>query len=207
MNILQRSDDWHSERCGKVTASRIKDIDAKPAKGKVLNSLGLIILSERLTGVQEETKTTQLMQWGIDHEPHAIIAYENGTGEFVTGTGLIDHPSIPMSGASPDGLVGKQGQLEVKCPNTTTHLNTLLSRKVPDEHIPQITWQLACTEREWCDFVSYDPRLPGYLQLVVIRVFAKDLDITGLEQSVIAFNKTIDGAIDQLTLNQKLKVA
>ncbi len=207
MNILQRSDDWHSERCGKVTASRIKDIDAKPAKGKVLNSLGLIILSERLTGVQEDTKTTQLMQWGIDHEPHAITAYENETGQFVEGAGLIDHPSIAMSGASPDGLVGKQGQLEVKCPNTTTHLNTLLSRKVPDEHIPQITWQLACTEREWCDFVSYDPRLPGYLQLVVIRVFAKDLDITGLEQSVIAFNKTIDGAIDQLALNQKLKVA
>ncbi len=207
MNILQRSDDWHSERCGKVTASRIKDIDAKPAKGKVLNSLGLIILSERLTGVQEETKTTQLMQWGIDHEPHAITAYENETGEFVEGTGLIDHPSIPLSGASPDGLVGKQGQLEVKCPYTTTHLNTLLSRKVPDEYIPQITWQLACTEREWCDFVSYDPRLPEYLQLVIIRVFAKDLDIAGLEQSVIAFNKTIDQAIDQLALNQKLKVA
>lgn len=207
MNILQRSDDWHSERCGKVTASRIKDIDAKPAKGKVLNSLGLIILSERLTGAQEEAKTTQLMQWGIDHEPHAITAYENSTGEFVAGTGLIDHPSIPMSGASPDGLVGKQGQLEVKCPSTTTHLNTLLSRKVPDEHIPQITWQLACTEREWCDFVSYDPRLPEYLQLVIIRVFAKDLDIAGLEQSVIAFNKTIDRAIDQLALNQKLKVA
>jgi len=207
MNILQRSDDWHSERCGKVTASRIKDIDAKPAKGKVLNSLGLIILSERLTGVQEEAKTTQLMQWGIDHEPHAIIAYENGTGEFVTGTGLIDHPSIPMSGASPDGLVGKQGQLEVKCPYTTTHLNTLLSRKVPDDHIPQITWQLACTKREWCDFVSYDPRLPEHLQLVIIRVFAKDLDIAGLEQSVITFNKTIDQAIDQLALNQKLKVA
>ncbi|MCK4100391.1 YqaJ viral recombinase family protein [Acinetobacter radioresistens] len=207
MNILQRSDDWHSERCGKVTASRIKDIDAKPAKGKVLNSLGLIILSERLTGVQEEPKTTQLMQWGIDHEPHAIIAYENGTGEFVTGTGLIDHPSIPLSGASPDGLVGKQGQLEVKCPNTTTHLNTLLSRTVPDDYIPQITWQLACTKRQWCDFVSYDPRLPEYLQLVIIRVFAKDLDIAGLEQSVIAFNKTIDRAINQLALNQKLKVA
>lgn len=207
MNILQRSDDWHSERCGKVTASRVKDLNAKPNKGKALNALGLTILAERLTGVQKEIFTNTAMQWGIDNEPHAIAAYENETGNFVVGAGLIDHPFIEMFGASPDGLVNDEGQIEVKCPDTTTHLNTLLTKQVPDEHIPQITSQLACTRREWCDFVSYDPRLPEYLQLVIIRVFAKDLDIAGLEQSVIAFNKTIDRAIDQLALNQKLKIA
>ncbi len=114
------------------------------------------------------------------------------------GTGLIDHPAIKMSGASPDGLVDQDGQLEVKCPNSQTHLNTVLTKEVPAEYISQITWQLACTRRKWCDFVSFDPRLPEYLQLVIIRVFAKDLDIAGIEQSVIRFNQKIDQIIAEL---------
>lgn len=194
MNILQRSDDWYAERCGKVTASRVKDLNAKPSKGKALNALGLTILAERLTGVQKETPTNFYMQWGIDNEPHAIAAYENETGFFVNGTGLIDHPFIEMFGASPDGLVGENGQIEVKCPDTTTHLNTLLTKEVPEEHIPQITSQLACTRREWCDFVSYDPRLEPELQIIIIRIFAKDLNIEGLERDVRAFNRTIEEA-------------
>ena len=194
MNILQRSEDWYSERCGKVTASRVKDLNAKPSKGKALNALGLTILAERLTGVQKETPTNFAMQWGIDNEPHAIAAYENETGFFVNGTGLIDHPFIEMFGASPDGLVGENGQIEVKCPDTTTHLNTLLTKKIPDEHIPQITCQLACTRRQWCDFVSYDPRLEPELQIIIIRVFAKDLNIEGLERDVRAFNRVIEEA-------------
>lgn len=194
MNILQRSEDWYAERCGKVTASRVKDLNAKPSKGKALNALGLTILAERLTGVQKETPTNFVMQWGIDNEPHAIAAYENETGFFVNGTGLIDHPFIEMFGASPDGLVGENGQIEVKCPDTTTHLNTLLTKEVPEEHIPQITSQLACTRREWCDFVSYDPRLEPELQIIIIRVFAKDLNIDGLERDVRAFNRAIEEA-------------
>lgn len=194
MNILQRSEDWYAERCGKVTASRVKDLNAKPSKGKALNALGLTILAERLTGVQKETPTNFNMQWGIDNEPYAIAAYENETGFFVNGTGLIDHPFIEMFGASPDGLVGENGQIEVKCPDTTTHLNTLLTKEVPEEHIPQITSQLACTRREWCDFVSYDPRLEPELQIIIIRVFAKDLNIEGLERDVRAFNRAIEEA-------------
>ncbi len=194
MNILQRSEDWYSERCGKVTASRVKDLNAKPSKGKALNALGLTILAERLTCVQKETPTNFAMQWGIDNEPHAIAAYENETGFFVNGTGLIDHPFIEMFGASPDGLVGENGQIEVKCPDTTTHLNTLLTKQIPDEHIPQITCQLACTRRQWCDFVSYDPRLEPGLQIIIIRVFAKDLNIESLERDVRAFNRTIEEA-------------
>lgn len=198
MNILQRNEDWFADRVGKVTASRVKDLNAKPMKGKALNALGLTILAERLTGVQKEIPTSYSMQWGIDNEPHAIAAYENETGNFVIGTGLIDHSFIEMFGASPDGIVGKDGQIEVKCPDTTTHLNTLLTRKVPDEYIPQITSQLSCTRREWCDFVSYDPRLKPELQIIVIRVFAKDLDIAGMELSVRAFNKKINEAIESL---------
>ena len=198
MNILQRSEDWHSERCGKVTASRVKDLNAKPNKGKALNALGLTILAERLTGVQKEIFTNTAMQWGIDNEPHAIAAYENETGNFVVGTGLIDHPFIEMFGASPDGLVLVEGQIEVKCPDTTTHLNTLLTKQVPDEYIPQITSQLSCTRREWCDFISYDPRLPEALQLIIIRVFAKDLGIEAIENDVRQFNKRIDEALQEL---------
>lgn len=198
MTILQRSEGWFADRCGKVTASRIKDIDAKPVKGKKYNALTLTILSERITGVQEETPTSKVMQWGIDQEENAIAAYENETGNFVKGTGLIDHPVIKLSGASPDGLVNLNGQIEVKCPSIATHLNTLLTKEIPVEHIPQITWQLACTRRKWCDFVSYDPRLPEHLQLVVIRVNAEDLDIAGIEQSVIRFNQKIDQIIAEL---------
>ena len=205
MTILQRSDGWFADRCGKVTASRIKDIGAKPVKGKKYNALTLTILSERITGVQEETPTSKAMQWGIDQEENAIAAYENETGNFVKGTGLVDHPVIKLSGASPDGLINLDGQIEVKCPATTTHLNTLLTKEVPAEYIPQITWQLACTRRKWCDFISFDPRLPEHLQLVIIRIFAKDLDIAGVEQAVINFNIVVDKAMTEL--NAEYEVA
>lgn len=204
MTILQRSEGWFADRCGKVTASRIKDIGAKPVKGKKYNALTLTILSERITGVQEETPTSKAMQWGIDQEENAIAAYENETGNFVKGTGLIDHPVIKLSGASPDGLVNLNGQIEVKCPSIATHLNTLLTKEIPVEYIPQITWQLACTRREWCDFVSYDPRLPEHLQIVIIRVSAKDLDIAGVEQSVINFNIAVDKAMAELNVGYEV---
>lgn len=202
MNILQRNEDWHAQRCGKVTASRVKDIDAKPIKGKAFNNLTLSIMTERLTGVQEETRTTAAMQWGIDQEAFAVTAYENETGRFVTDVGLVDHPVIKNCGASPDGLVGKDGQLEIKCPSSTTHLNTLFTQEVPAEYIPQITLQLACTRRAWCDFVSYDPRLPEHIRFFVIRVFAKDLDISGIEQSVIKFNRKVDEALARLNIKE-----
>ena len=202
MNLLQRHEDWVADRVGKITASRVKDISAKPRKGKALNSIMLNLLKERLTGEVTDFYINEAMQWGIDQEPNAIASYENITGEFVVGCGLINHPTISMSGASPDGLIGKDGLLEAKCPNTETHLNTILTQQVPDEYLPQITWQMACTGRKWCDFVSYDPRLPEHLQLVVIRVFAEDLDIAGIEQSVIKFNQKIDQIITELDLQK-----
>ncbi|MFU8928327.1 lambda exonuclease family protein [Acinetobacter puyangensis] len=198
MTLLQRNDGWFASRVGKMTASQIKDIDAKPQKGKAYNAVTLKILTERLTGVAAETPTTQQMQWGIDNEVHAIGEYEILTEQFVRGCELIDHHAIAMSGASPDGLVGEDGQIEVKCPNTTTHINTLLTREIPNEYVPQITWQLACTRRKWCDFISYDPRMPIGLQIIVIRVFAKDLDISGYEQKVILFNRQVDQAISDI---------
>lgn len=198
MNLLQGSDEWKAERVGKITASRVKGIDAKPQKGKALNATMLTLLSERLTGEIEEFYVNAAMQWGIDHEPDAIAAYENITSEFVVGCGLIMHPTIAMSGASPDGLIADDGLLEVKCPNTTTHLNTLLAQQVPEEYMPQITWQLACTGRKWCDFVSFDPRLPELIQTVIIRVLATDVDIASIENEVIACNEKLNEIIDNL---------
>lgn len=198
MNMLQRNDAWHSDRVGKLTASRIKDMNANPAKGKSFNATQLTLIAERITGLVDEIFVNKEMQWGVDNEPHAIAAYEAITDSFVVGTGLIDHPTIEMSGASPDGLVGSDGLIEVKCPKTETHLNTVLTLKVPDEYLPQITWQLACTRRAWCDFVSYDPRLPEHLQIVIIRVQADSLDIAGMEAQVIAFNKSISDAVEKL---------
>ena len=198
MNLLQRHDEWLADRVGKITASRVKGIDAKPKKGKALNATMLELLKERLTGEVTELRINDAMQWGIDHEPYAIAAYENITGNFVVGCGLIDHPTISMSGASPDGLIGDDGLLEAKCPNTTTHLNTVLTQQVPDEYLPQITWQMACTGRKWCDFVSYDPRLPEQLQTVIIRVTVDDVDIDAIENEVAACNAKLNEIIDNL---------
>lgn len=199
MNLLQRHDEWLADRVGKITASRVKGIDAKPQKGKALNRTMIELLVERLTGEVEDRYINAAMQWGIDHEPDAIASYENITGEFVVGCGLIDHPTISMSGASPDGLIGKDGLLEAKCPNRETHMNTILTQQVPDEYMPQITWQLACTGRKWCDFVSYDPRFSENLQTVIIRVHVADVDIEAIENEVAACNAKLNQIIENLT--------
>ena len=204
MNILQRNDDWLTSRIGKMTASRIGGINANPKTGKALNATLLEILSERLTGEKAEGFTTKAMQWGIENEPYAVTAYENETGLFVVQTGLIDHPTIPMSGASPDGLVGKDGIIEIKCPESPTHTNTLLTGQVPSEYMPQITWQLACTGRKWCDFVSYDPRQPEHLKIKIIRVNRDDVDIETLESDVMRANEILEKAI--LELNNEKRI-
>ena len=153
---------------------------------------------ERITGQGETGFTNAAMQWGTDTEPLARAAYEMHTGDFVSLAGFVGHPTIEMAGASPDGFVGADGLVEIKCPERKQHLAYIRDRKAPSKYLPQIHWQLACTGRQWCDFVSYDPRLPEHLQLVVIRVNAEDLDIAGIEQSVIRFNQKIDQIIAEL---------
>lgn len=193
--MQQRTDEWHTARVGKITASRIKDLNAKPQTGKALNATLTKLLSERLTGQAVSTFTTPEMAWGIECEPLARQAYELATFQTVVETGLIDHPTIAMSGASPDGLVGDDGLIEIKCPNSDTHTNTLLTGQVPSEYLPQITWQLACTGRDWCDFVSFDPRMPANLQLKIIRVNRTDVDIETLERDVMRANEVLEKTI------------
>lgn len=162
-NPLQRTAKWFSDRCGCLTASRAADALAISAKtGKPLKSrLDLIdtLIAERATGVAQSSGTTWAMQWGIDHEVEAREAYEAATGEMVDLVGFIPHPDIPWFGASPDGLVGSDGLVEIKCPQTVTHLRRIAAGVPAPEYLLQMDVQLICTGRKWCDYVDYDPRL------------------------------------------------
>jgi putative phage-type endonuclease len=193
----QRTDEWFAARLGKVTASRIKDVLAGKTTAARRNYLAQLVV-ERLTQKAPESFTNAAMQWGTDQEPFARAAYEAKTGVLVDETGLVDHPVIPMSGASPDGLVANDGLVEIKCPNTATHMDTLLTKTPDSDYVGQMQWQMACTGRKWCDFVSFDPRMPENLQLCVIRVNRDDKKIEEIEKEVIKFLSEIDQKITQL---------
>ena len=166
----QRSDDWFSVRLGKVTASKIADVMAKTKSGYGASRANYMmqLLCERLTGAREESYTNAAMQRGTDLEPVARSNYEL-LYEPVTEVGFILHPTIAMSGASPDGVVG-DGLLEIKCPNTATHVEFIRTGVIDKKYILQMSFQMMCADKVWCDFVSFDDRLPPELQMVVIRV-------------------------------------
>jgi predicted phage-related endonuclease len=138
------------------------------------------------------------MAWGTETEPMARAAYEGAVGSLVIETGFVPHANIEMSGASPDGLVGDDGLVEIKCPMTATHIETLLGQSVPAKYVTQMQWQMACTGRKWCDFVSFDPRMPENMQIFVKRVGRDELLIASLETEVIQFLKELDLKITQL---------
>ena len=196
----QRTTEWHAARLGKVTASRVADVIAKTAKGYGASRANLMadLICERLTGQPASTFTNAHMEWGTEQEPHARAAYSARTGELVEEVGFIDHPRIANSGASPDGLVGDDGLVEFKCPATATHLDTLLVGDVPSKYIPQMQWQMACTGRKWCDFCSYDPRLPEHLRMFVKRVERDDDYIKMLEGEVTVFLAELEEKLSKL---------
>lgn len=200
--IIQGTPEWYAARAGKVTASRISDVIAKIASGKpsALRATYMgELLCERLTGVCEPGYVSPAMQWGTDNEPLARAAYEyDRPGLEVLEVGFVDHPEVFMSGASPDGYVGDDGLIEVKCPNTATHIDTLDSGGVPTKYLGQIQWQLACTGRQWCDFVSFDPRLPPGLRLFVKRVPRDASLILSLEHEVTAFIRELDAKVARI---------
>lgn len=169
----QRTPEWFAKRLGLVTASRIADVMAKVKTGTAASRSGYMtqLVTERLTGQPTEGYQSAAMEWGIEQEGAARAAYEARTGVLVDEVDFVRHPTLE-AGASPDGLVGEDGCgcIEIKCPNTATMLEYIEDRSVPRKYLLQIQWQLACTGRNWCDFVAYDPRLPEHLQLLVIRV-------------------------------------
>jgi predicted phage-related endonuclease len=138
------------------------------------------------------------MQWGIDHEAEARSAYEFELGVTVQEVGFVDHPSIDMSGASPDGFVGDDGLLELKCPETKGHIEVLLSKKIPEKYCKQMQWQMSCTGRKWCDFATYDPRMPQELQLWIFRVMRDQKMIDELEREARLFLAELDEKVAAL---------
>jgi putative phage-type endonuclease len=153
------------------------------------------LICERLTGKRTAFFQTAAMAWGTNTEPMAALAYEAKTGNLVEGVGFVPHPTIDMAGASPDGLVDHDGLIEIKCPNTSTHLDTVLASTPPAQYVAQMQWQMACTGRQWCDFISYDPRLPEKMQIFIQRVMRDDAMIENLEKEVNLFLKEIGDKI------------
>lgn len=200
----QRTDEWFATRLGKVTASKISDVVAKTKSGYGASRATYMsqLLVERLTKTRTEFYANAAMQWGTDTEPQARAAYEFITNNSVIEEGFIPHPTIEMSGASPDGLVGDNGMLEIKCPNTSTHVQTLLDEKIPKRYVDQMQWQMACAEREWCDFVSFDPRLPDGNDFFCTRLKRDDKRIADLESEVTDFLDELSTQI--VKLNERL---
>jgi len=204
--LQQGSPEWLTARCGKVTASRVADVVAKTKTGWGASRANYMaeLIAERLTGQPAEKFSNAAMQWGTDTEPQARAAYEFFQDVTVETVGLVPHPKIEMSAASPDGLVGDSGMVEIKCPNTATHIDTLLGGAVPEKYITQMQWQMACAGRKWCDFVSYDPRLPANLSLFVKRVTRDDKRIAELESTVGEFLTELEAKVSALAaLNQE----
>jgi putative phage-type endonuclease len=187
--ILQGSDEWKALRLGKVTASRVADVVAKTKSGYSTSRANYAaqLIAERLTGTPAESYTNAAMQHGTETEPEARAAYEFYQGVTVQEIAFVPHPKIDQAGCSPDGLVGDDGLVEIKCPNTATHLETLLGQAVPGKYDTQIQFQMACTGRVYCDFVSYDPRMPENMRLFIKRVMRDDKRISELETEVAAF--------------------
>lgn len=194
----QRSEEWFKARLGKVTASRVADVLAKIKTGESASrrNYKIQLVSERLTGEKQETYINQAMQDGIDREFYARERYVQQFGE-VEEVGFIQHPTLE-AGASPDGLVGEDGIIEIKCPLGTTHTETLMTQEVPSKYIPQIQWQLRCTGRKWCDFISYNPMFPEHLQLFVKRVEADEQYQLMLEKEISDFLIEVQTVIDRL---------
>ena len=203
--MVQGSPEWHQARLGKVTASRISDVAAKiktgwgASRAKYMGEL----IAESLTHEPTPSYINAAMQHGTDTEPQAAAAYAFYTDAELELVGFVDHPKIDQAGCSPDRLIGKDGLVEIKCPQTSTHIDTLLGSSIPKKYIDQMQWQMACTKRKWCDFVSFDPRMPPETQLFIQRVERDKERIKDLEEMVVDFLAEMNEKIDRLTKLEK----
>jgi len=196
----QRSEEWFKERLGKVTASRICDVMSKTKNGYGSSRQNYIaqLVCERLTGNVTDSYINAAMQRGIDLEDAARLTYEMSSGLSVRQVGIVNHPTIEWCAASPDGLVDDDGLVEIKCPNTWTHIEFLRSGKPENKYILQMQWQMACTDRKWCDFVSFDDRLPSKHEIKIIRI-ERDIElINDITREVKLLLNEVSNIIDEL---------
>lgn len=209
----QGTAEWRDARSGHVTASRIGDILTKPRKGQkdsaTRANYRAQLVCEILSGkpIQDDFQTWD-MKRGIELEPNARVEYEMATGQDVEIVGFVVHPKLPRAGCSPDGLVGKEGLCQFKCPKSATHIKWFLDGIVPAEHRPQMYFEMACAGRAWSDFVSYDPNLTGH-ELFIRRLPRNDAEISEIELEVQRFNAEVDEIVGRLSdgdsLETKLK--
>lgn len=200
-DIVQGSPEWVAIRLGKATGSRISDVLAQgksgaPSASRANYRAQLVV--ERLTGAMVEGYTNDAMERGKEVEADARRAYSFRTGNKVLEASFALHPSIEMSGASPDGLIGDDGVVEFKCPNTATHIDTLRGGIIPKGYRDQILWEMACTGRTWCDFVSFDPRMPESMALHIRRVHLDAARLAEVEVEVRKFLAEVDEAVAEL---------
>jgi len=201
IDCIQGEPEWHAARCGRVTASRIVDIMAKTKTGPSASrkNYAAEIVTERLTGCPAESGfVSPAMKWGTEQEPLARRNYAFMHDVTPVQVGFVIHPKMPMAGASPDSLIGEDGLLEIKCPNTATHIETLLGASIDGSYLKQMQWQMACTGREWCDFISFDPRLPAEMQMDVRRVRRDTAMIREIEVEVQMFLGEVDATVKKL---------
>ena len=197
----QNSAEWIWARTGRITASRMGDLMATLKRGGEAASrrdYRAELIAERLTGKTEDRYLSKEMQFGIEQEPFARTAYEIRTENMVDQAGFVFHPRLDFSGASPDGLIGQDGGLELKCPKTTTHLAYMATGAVPEEYQHQMLWNMACAEREWWDFASFDPRLPEKLRLFIVRMPREEARIDEMEREVLKLNSEVHNICKQL---------
>ena len=209
--IAQGSAEWFEQRVGKLTASRMADVLATTKSGPSASRKNYLaqLVAERMTGQPVESFSNAAMAWGTEHEPLARAEYEILTDYSVEQVSFVDHPDIEWCGASPDGLVLDSGLVEIKCPSTATHIEYLLAGKPPAKYQPQMLLQMACTGRAWCDFVSYDPRMPDEHRLFVVRFEPKRDEILAVEQAAIEFLAEVEQVIQRLNnrFNQEKEAA
>jgi len=201
INIEQGSEEWKVARLGHVTASNMADVMSK-GKGSV-EAIGrykykVRLVAERLTQTAAESFSNAAMEWGVEQEQFAAMEYEAANNVLTDKTGFWLHPDIKWLGVSPDRLVGHEGLIEVKCPNTTTHLGYLFENKIPTDYFKQIQCQLWVTGRQWCDFVSYDPRLPKRNQLLIVRTERDESLIAEMEAETLKFLDEVENLIIKL---------
>lgn len=208
--MTQGTEAWFERRLGKLTASRMADVLATTKSGPSASRKNYLaqLVAERLTGTRQESFTNAAIEWGVENEPLARAEYEILTDCSVEQVAFIDHPEIEWCGASPDGLIESTGLVEIKCPSTATHIDYILAGKPPTKYIPQMLLQLACTQRVFCDFVSYDPRMPEEHRLFVVRFEPKREEIHAVEQAAREFLCEVEATIAKLnTIKHELKAA
>ncbi|WP_273757195.1 lambda exonuclease family protein [Bartonella sp. MM73XJBT] len=203
--MQQRTAEWFQARLGKVTASNIYNILSKTAKGTPTSKYEdykIKLMTERLTGEISQSYITPAMQWGIEHEEEALKEYAFIYDTQITQCGFIQHPTIQMAGASPDGLIDKDGLIEIKCPQSSNHLRFFMDNEIKPEYLAQMQFQMACTGRKWCDFISYDPRFTGnssLFRMKIKRIHRDDKQIEQINQAVESFLTEIEQEIQRIS--------